>query len=151
MLEQLDPFASAVRGAQCGTVFYAELNLLSGELRYACAGHVPALIARTGHGEFLWQGRGPPIGVSQKSRPAAATAMLQSGDVVILYSDGLIERRGESIDVGLRRLADAATVGGDPAPSLESMVDAVLLDGGGDDVCLLRARYVRAEPQDGDG
>jgi serine phosphatase RsbU (regulator of sigma subunit) len=68
---------------------------------------------------------------------------LDSGSTVILYTDGLIERRGESLDVGLDRLADAAGVGPHEPGALRGHILAALVAPGNqrhDDVTAMVAR-----------
>ncbi|MHA3836961.1 SpoIIE family protein phosphatase [Terrabacter sp. AAH1] len=76
---------------------------------YSSAGHLPPLILRVdGTIHTMNQALGPPLAVTQKvvSRPLG-TAMLRAGDTLVLYTDGLVERRGEPLDVGIARLSDA--------------------------------------------
>jgi serine phosphatase RsbU (regulator of sigma subunit) len=68
---------------------------------------------------------------------------LEEGDVLILYSDGLVERRGESIDLGLKRLAEAAAAGpADPRALCSHLLREVLPSSAGlhDDVTAVVAR-----------
>jgi serine phosphatase RsbU (regulator of sigma subunit) len=70
-------------------------------------------------------------------------APVSNGDVLILYSDGLVERRGESIDVGLRRLVDAAASGPEDTQDLCSHLLREVLPGSAglhDDVTAMLAR-----------
>jgi hypothetical protein len=74
------------------------------EARIALAGHPPFAVARPGQPTELVDARpGPPLGVGG-ARPEPASVPLSPGSVLVGYTDGLIERRGESIDVGLERL-----------------------------------------------
>jgi serine phosphatase RsbU (regulator of sigma subunit) len=76
---------------------------------YSSAGHLPPLILRVdGTITTMNQALGPPLAVTLKvaSRPLG-TAKLGAGDTLVLYTDGLVERRGEALDVGIARLADA--------------------------------------------
>ena len=86
-------------------------------------------------------GRSTPIGVVTALLPRAeSTLMLAAGDSLILYTDGLVERRGEPIDVGLDRLLVAASA--DPRP--EALGRALIEDGPShDDVCVLAFRVTR--------
>lgn len=105
-LEQLDRFAAGVEGAELATVVYAEFDPAEGALRYACAGHpYPLLLDRNGQVRFLRGGRSTPLGVpTEGSRPEERVPVLP-GSTVICYSDGLVERRTESITVSMERLA----------------------------------------------
>lgn len=76
---------------------------------YSSAGHLPPLILRKdGTVHALDQALGPPLAVTQRigSRPLG-TATLAKGDTLVLYTDGLVERRGEALDRGIGRLKAA--------------------------------------------
>jgi serine phosphatase RsbU (regulator of sigma subunit) len=89
-LTGLDRFASFLDGRPLATVVYAVLDLTTGELRYALAGHPPPLILRAdGTAELLEDGRSPLLGVEPPGpRPEGATT-LRRGDTLIVYTDGL--------------------------------------------------------------
>ena len=63
LLSRLDRFVEQVEAASMATLAYAELDLATGELRYACAGHPPPLLVPAdGEPRLLWDGRSPPLG-----------------------------------------------------------------------------------------
>jgi PAS domain S-box-containing protein len=91
---------------------------------YASAGHVPAVLrGADGKASFLDATPDPPLGVANSFR--AHRVSVPEGSTLILYTDGLIERRNESISDGLRRL-QKATVHGPADP--ESLCDHVLAE-----------------------
>ncbi len=132
------------------TVALGLLDPRSGVLELASAGHLPPLVldgsmtpwfAEEPVGVVL----GPAVG-DVKPR-TVVTITVEVGGSVVFYTDGLVERRGESLDAGLRRLADAAT--GQPpgsAHTLRAAIVATCLEGSPttDDACLLI--LTRAEP-----
>jgi serine phosphatase RsbU (regulator of sigma subunit) len=74
----------------------------------ASAGHPPPVIAPPGVRPFLAAvDPDPPVGSGWDDRRSSTTLALEPGTVVAFYTDGLVERRGEPIDVGLDRLCDA--------------------------------------------
>jgi hypothetical protein len=76
-------------------------------LRVALAGHPPPAVARPGQATVLASvAPGPPLGVGTSQVRLSASVALEPETVVAFYTDGLIERRGESIDDGLQRLCD---------------------------------------------
>jgi serine/threonine-protein kinase RsbW len=125
LLERLDAFVSNLRGGALTTMAYAELDVVSGELRYACAGHPPPLaVSVDGEPRFLWEGRSGPLGIEVDSRPEQHDR-IEPGGTLLLYTDGLIERKGESLAVGLDRLGDA--VKASSGDGLQLLVDRTLL------------------------
>ncbi len=108
-LEQLNRFADRTAGAQVSTVSVALLNTATGELCWACAGHPPPLVVGPqGEPRYLKDGWGPCLGVPARLPFREAHTRITTGASVLLYSDGLFERRGEVIDDGLDRLAGCA-------------------------------------------
>ena len=110
LLEQLDSVAALIPDAFCTTVFVAVLDARSETLSYSSAGHVPAILANgQSQPHQLTDARSVPLAVHRdEPRPQAATT-LTGGSTLLLYTDGLVERRGESIDAGIARVADVMT------------------------------------------
>jgi anti-sigma regulatory factor (Ser/Thr protein kinase)/CheY-like chemotaxis protein len=114
VLGALDRYAASVTGASCATVAYALVDTGPGMGRatvsYSCAGHpYPLLVPSDREPEFLEGGRRPPVAVGGDfSGEATATAELTPGSLLVLYTDGLIERTGETLDEGFARLKAAA-------------------------------------------
>jgi serine phosphatase RsbU (regulator of sigma subunit) len=99
------------------------LDLDQAELTGVSAGHPPALFLRAdGHREFIVGASGPPLGSKNSDGYRAERRPFPPGSGLVLYTDGLIERRGEVIDAGLERLRDAEL---DRHPSLP-LADRVL-------------------------
>jgi hypothetical protein len=107
-LQGLDAFAATIPGASCATVTCAVVNRSAGTITYSSAGHPPTLVVDAHGARWLVGATATPLAVGSPER-VNATESLAVGDVIVLYSDGLVERRGEPIDVGLERLAAAAT------------------------------------------
>ncbi len=92
----------------------------------ALAGHPPpVLVVEGGTPELVEARPGPPLGVGRGVRPAAITVPLEPGAVLVGYTDGLIERRGESIHLGLERVR-AAVSAKDPATVCEDVMSKVV-------------------------
>jgi serine/threonine-protein kinase RsbW len=140
LLGRLDGFVSRLRGGAMTTMAYAELDIGTGELCYACAGHPPPLVVSAeGEPQLLWGGRSGPLGMDMQSRPEEQDR-LERGATLILYTDGLIERKGESLAVGLERLSDAARASsGDGLQPLVDRILSAMLAGHPqeDDVCVI--------------
>ena len=94
-------------------------------MTYCSAGHCPAALA-CDDGEIVWLvSNGPPVGANLDSARAARSVTLPDHSRLVLYTDGLVERRDESLDVGLDRLADSLTRHGADGVELtaESLLD----------------------------
>ena len=143
-LERLVAHDDAARST---TLLYAVLDPETQTLRYLSTGHPPPLLVHAdGRGEFLLGGRGTPLGSFGPHDPQAATAQLPLGATLILYTDGLVERRTEVLDVGLDRLAALApTIATTPVDELaDALLDAMLTGSREDDVAVLVARSAPA-------
>ena len=106
------------------TCVFGVLDPASRSFRWSNAGHPPPLLLRDGRATFLDQGAGVILGVTGGEGVAEADVEVQEGDLLILYTDGLVERRGESLQAGLARLAAAAA--GIPAENAGGLCEALL-------------------------
>ena len=144
VLRQLEEIAAGPNGVGFLTVCYAILDPATHRLRYALAGHPPMLVvSATGETRWLDDASSSPLsGWRGEARPQAST-VLAPGELLVLYSDGLVERRSEAIDEGLARLASAAARL--TAASAQSACDALIEELGvsehrGDDVVVVCVR-----------
>jgi sigma-B regulation protein RsbU (phosphoserine phosphatase) len=142
LLGHLDTFVAQVEPARYATLVYAEADPDTGEVAMASAGHLPAVTpAPSSEPQLFMEGRATPLGV--RAERAESRFTLAPGAGFLLYTDGLVERRGEPIDVGLERLLAAIGAAPDASPSeLVEALPRVLLepDAPDDDVCLLSFR-----------
>jgi len=144
-LDVLGRYANVVPGAESATVVTTFVDFDARTVTYSSAGHLPpALVHADGRVEFLDAATDPPLDASPQpvSRPEA-TAAFRAGDTLVLYTDGLVERRREDIDAGLARLADSLARHRTAEPA--AMADAVLLEllppeGATDDTALIVVR-----------
>ena len=144
VLTALDEFSRRHQIGQMTTLVYAALEIETGSLRFACAGHPPPIVLRPGGDPVVaWEGRSLPINVYPESgsRPEAGL-LLSPGSTVVLYTDGLIEHRDRSQDDGIDRLVKAlAGRRNQPFRGLaESVVRAIRQPAEADDICMLAAQ-----------
>lgn len=107
-LEVLGLYARSVEGALVTTAAQAVIAPRHHRIAYSSAGHPPPVLAHPdGTSDLLDQATDPPLGARPEHVPRPqATLRYTPGDILVLYTDGLIERRGEDIDAGLSRLTD---------------------------------------------
>ncbi|GAB2581189.1 hypothetical protein GCM10027168_12340 [Streptomyces capparidis] len=144
-LEVLGLYARSIEGAMGTTAVKALIDIRSRLIMYSSAGHPPPVLAHPGGGyELLDQATDPPLGVRPVHVPRPQASLPYSpGDTLVLYTDGLIERRGEDIDVGLRRLTDTLARCGelDSGSLADALLDGLGVgDGGRDDIALVVIR-----------
>lgn len=145
LLGQLDAFVAIEKATRFATVIYVQFDLDSGSAVMASAGHPPALLARPdGTTTLVWEGRSAPLGAYHTPFERTETTVhLDPGTRLLLYTDGLIERRNEPLDLGFSNLADATvgTRGTTLAAQVADIVATLRLKGANfDDVCLLATR-----------
>lgn len=108
-LARLDRFADRVPGARGATVFLGILDPVDGSLQYASCGHPPPLVINAaGQHLFLPLASGGLLG-SAAAPPRAESTLLLPGQVLLVYSDGLVERPGHSLQDGMTDLARVAS------------------------------------------
>ncbi|MGQ0573194.1 MAG: SpoIIE family protein phosphatase [Pseudonocardia sp.] len=143
-LTWLSRFARNVDGARASTAICLVLHTATGELCWARAGHLPPLVVDQDSGaRFLDDAHGTVLGVTGAAGFTEGRATLAPGQTVVLYTDGLVERRGEVLDDGLDRIVAAARVDLAPARLLPDLLHHALgADEPADDVAVVAARLL---------
>lgn len=104
----LDDYSATVPGSACTTVVLARVDPAAETVSHITVGHPPPLlVGPDGQVSFLDDTPSWPLGVRSVARPNAAVRAMPAGSLLVMYTDGLIERRGESIERGLERLRSA--------------------------------------------
>ena len=106
------------------TVLYAVLDPVDSTLEIANAGHYPPLLLTTGECRYLEALPAPPIGAVWSATYTTSTYEISAGSLLLLYTDGLVERPGEMVDVGLERLQ--GVVPWSPEGDLDTFCDDLL-------------------------
>jgi len=147
-LQQLDELMQelGVREPHFATCIYAIFDAVTGTCELASAGHLPPLLVRPdGSNEFLDVLPSPPLGIG--TGPIQSRVLeIEDGSLLVLYTDGLVEKRTADIDEGLSRLRGIFGPGSASRP-LEDLckaaLDGVYSDHERDDIALLIARLHR--------
>ena len=138
-MTRLDNFFRHLRrGDEIVTALIGLLDTERHTLELASAGHVPPLVLRDGSSAFVDLDVRPPLGVAPDGAARTVEVGLSVGTTVLLYTDGLVERRGEHLDDGLERLARSAraAVSDDVAATRDAVI-ASCIGSREDDLCLL--------------
>lgn len=144
-LEVLGLYARSIEGALGTTAVKAIVDRRSRLISYSSAGHPPPVLLHAGgRTELLDQATDPPLGARPQHVPRPqASVHYKPGDTLVLYTDGLIERREEDIDTSLDRLTGVVAECG--RLGAEQFADTVLArlgvaSGGRDDIALIVVR-----------
>jgi serine phosphatase RsbU (regulator of sigma subunit) len=143
VLQRLDQLLEGLE-EELATAVYLALDPATGALVYARAGHPPPMIVSPdGTTELLREGLAPPLGCMIDVQCVEDRTTIAPGAVLVVYTDGLIERRGTNIEHGLSRLrAVAATADlGDLDGFCTTLLDGMDADDRGDDIALLAVRF----------
>ena len=146
-LELLDRFAARLPGALASTAACLIVDASVGTVRWARAGHPPPLLVSSdGQGRFLdGAGSGTVLGAPGRAPYTEGTTKIEPGATLLLYTDGLVERRGELLDDGLARVLDVAMrhASADPVRLTARLLTDVLADTDQpDDVAVIAARLL---------
>ena len=113
-------------------------------LAYGSAGHPPALLRRDATAEVLrlTEARGPVLGPFEDAAYSQSTVDVRPGDVLVMYTDGLVEHDGLNVEEGIAHL-EQVLVAWPPNALLdcEALAQAVAPSPHDDDLCLLIARF----------
>jgi serine phosphatase RsbU (regulator of sigma subunit)/anti-sigma regulatory factor (Ser/Thr protein kinase) len=141
VLNRLHALLRTLERREMATLAYMVLDPIALSFRLASAGHPPPLVlSQEGRVCLIEEGRGPPLGAVADAVYKEATGVLAPGATVLLYTDGLVERRDMWLDQGMERLVTEAEAAAGSAPDelLERLLAALVPAGGAqDDVAAL--------------
>jgi serine phosphatase RsbU (regulator of sigma subunit) len=124
------------------TVLCGVIDLPMRIATFANAGHPPPLFVTEGEARYLAVRPGPPVGVAPGATYESLTVSVPPATTILLVTDGLFERRGESVEDGLARLRTAAAdASGDLDSVLDTIVRELIPDDSGDDAAVLGVRW----------
>jgi serine phosphatase RsbU (regulator of sigma subunit) len=143
VLSRMNAFTCTFAPDDLATLLFLVIDPEAGTVRFARAGHPPALLVGDHGAEFLGEALGLPLGTMTPASYPEWESAFAPGALLVAYTDGLYERRDEAVDEGLARLAGAAA--GAPTDSAEDFCEALvgeMLTKGepADDAALLAAR-----------
>jgi serine phosphatase RsbU (regulator of sigma subunit) len=137
VLTYLDRKIRHFEAGNLATVLYATVSPSRDTMVVSAAGHLPPMVARKGRRSApLKLPIDMPVGVGNDGERRSTRVRLARGSTILFYTDGLVERRGEVIDNGLRRLAEHMVVGRADA-TCASVMAAMDVGGAEDDVAVL--------------
>ena len=142
VLTKLEKMFATYPVAQLVTLLYVVCDSQAGELQIANAGHLSPLLLRDGVAQQLVTHVSMPLGAGHDERPVTRVPF-HPGDLLLALTDGLVERRGEDIDMGLGRVIDTLPMlaaAADLDTSLAEMVDELQDESRADDVTALVVR-----------
>jgi PAS domain S-box-containing protein len=149
VLDRLDRVVRSLEGGQMATLLYLVMEADHETVRFASAGHVPPLvIGPDGEARYLESAPNPPLGVFESPKHTEIATRLEPGSTIVLYTDGLVEERGVSIDQGLEALRLAASQDPcHPHELCERLVESMLaIHPANDDIAVLALRAVPTAP-----
>jgi GAF domain-containing protein len=142
LLDALDHFAESTLEASLVTAAVTIIDPGQRTLRYCLAGHLPPLLREPdGTVTTLGEARGALLGFGAGDRPERMVTF-GPGSILVLFTDGLVERRGEIIDTGLARIGAAlkTTTPADPVDLCDALIEQSLPHNGrNDDTAILCA------------
>jgi serine phosphatase RsbU (regulator of sigma subunit) len=126
ILRKLSQLLSVTDDRQFATVLCVEVTGDRQELTVTSAGHLPPLLIGPDQAAYVDVQVGLPVGVQRGSAYSSTTVSAPAGATLLAFTDGLVERRGETLDVGLARLARLAANASREDGLLSSLLDTLL-------------------------
>jgi len=146
-LKRLDRLLQTIAGLGMATAACAVIDPATGALRYSSAGHLPPVLVRGGRdASLLGISIAPPLGTLPFPAYDEVEATLEPGDTILLYTDGLVERRSEPLTDGLERLRALAASPANAEQLCQRVTQQLVRAGGGDDdIAVVALRIVPVE------
>jgi anti-sigma regulatory factor (Ser/Thr protein kinase)/putative methionine-R-sulfoxide reductase with GAF domain len=132
-LELVDRYVQTMREHPMATAAYAVFDTETGSLRLATAGHVPPLIFGPTRDEVLELQPGAPLGAFPYGSCPEHELTLASGEMILMYTDGLVERRGEALAHGIEELLGVVRTGDTAEQACRNAMEALIPPEGLDD------------------
>jgi serine phosphatase RsbU (regulator of sigma subunit) len=141
VITSLHHFATTMPAAFCATVVCAIVDLHAQVITYSNAGHLPPLLVHEDGERWLDEALSTPLAVGDPERREACVGV-RPGDLLVLYTDGLVERPGEHLDEGLGRLRDIVVSRRDDSVQriAEQLVEELVDESPRDDIALVVKR-----------
>jgi serine phosphatase RsbU (regulator of sigma subunit) len=137
LLKYLNYAAYHLNEGMAGTVVCGRYDPETRVLRWARAGHLPPVLVRDGRAEMLPLPGGVLLGLDPEAEYEEVTLAMQGGDTLLLFTDGLIERRTGSISDSLTEFTAAAVPAGPDAASHADRILGNAISDTSDDACLV--------------
>jgi PAS domain S-box-containing protein len=118
VVDRLNRLVRDLEQGWMATLLYMVMSPDDSEVRFANAGHMPALALELGDARFIEARRGPPLGVGQDAEYQEFVEVVQPGSTLIVFTDGLVEEPGVAVDVALAQFAKNALAGPDDPDGL---------------------------------
>ena len=141
ILSKVSRLVSVDKTGQLATILCVLVDAEEHVISIASAGHLPPLLIDEDGSRYLESELGLPIGVEAGADYPARPFPLPDAGTIVAFTDGLVERRGESIDAGLERLRAAATPNGELRGLMDQLVTAGPGGGGEDDIAIVGVRW----------
>lgn len=144
VLADLNSFTEEVIRSEFATMVAAVYDHTAGSLTYSSAGHPPAFLRKAGTGEViqLIESNGPVLGPVKSAAYSDSSVRIGSGDYLVMYTDGLVERPGLVVSDGITRAA--RLIAEWPAEELldcQAIADRLVPAPRSDDICVLVVRF----------
>jgi serine phosphatase RsbU (regulator of sigma subunit) len=142
ILAKLSKLLHVTTDGQLATVLCAVVDVGARRVTVTNAGHLPPLLISGDHGEYLNSEVGLPIGVQEDATYRSTTVSAPRAATLLAFTDGLVERRDETLDHGLARLRETATgKSGDLRDLLSQSISQLRHDPSDDDTAIVGLRW----------
>jgi serine phosphatase RsbU (regulator of sigma subunit)/integral membrane sensor domain MASE1 len=150
LLAELNTFTAHASHGKFATMSVAVFDPRAGALSYGSAGHPPALLRRSRDGKVvrLVDANGPVLGPIHDATYTEGQVQLEPGDILVLYTDGLVESLGQDIETGIskvQRLIEGWGAHTALTEGCRQLTETLALPPRRDDVCVLIVRLQRPD------